>query len=72
MFPANAKVIRRAPDEDAHRLRELAEADGHSRLNGSALIGGVGGRTTPDRPSPYTHGDPLCPASWPCLRLVPS
>jgi hypothetical protein len=44
MFPANAYVIRRALDEDAPALRQLAELDSQSPIGNEALIGEIDGR----------------------------
>jgi hypothetical protein len=44
MFPATVYVIRRALDDDAPALRELADLDSQSPIGGEALIGGIDGR----------------------------
>ena len=43
MFPANAHVILKAIEEDAHRLRRLAECDSRPPLAGAAPIGEIAG-----------------------------
>jgi hypothetical protein len=44
MFPATVYVIRRALDDDAPALRELADLDSQSPIGGEALIGEIDGR----------------------------
>jgi len=44
MFPANAYVIRRATDDDAYALSQLAQLDGQRPLGGDVLIGEIDGR----------------------------
>ena len=41
MYPANSHVIRRATEEDAYALRELAELDSQRPLGGNILIGEI-------------------------------
>jgi hypothetical protein len=68
MSSANTHVIRRAHDEDAQTLLELAKLDSRAlRVNGGSIHGSYAGcpLATPDRPTPHTHGDPLSPTSWP-------
>jgi hypothetical protein len=44
MYSATAYVIRRATDEDAYALRQLAALDGQRPLGGQVLIGEIAGR----------------------------
>jgi hypothetical protein len=44
MYSATAYVIRRATDEDAYALSQLAQLDGQRPLGGQVLIGEIAGR----------------------------
>ena len=44
MFPASVYVIRRALDDDAAALRQLADLDSQSSIVGDALIDEIDGR----------------------------
>jgi hypothetical protein len=44
MSPANVYVIRRALDDDAPALRQIAELDSQFPIGGDALIGEIDGR----------------------------
>jgi hypothetical protein len=44
MFPTDVYVIRRALDDDAPALRQLADLDSQSPIGGDALIGEIDGR----------------------------